>query len=62
MEEYEMIMKELKEAADTIYKKGYVLENMEYDDSQYELVRVSDAKTVIDHLSMSQVIQIANIL
>lgn len=62
MDEFKMIMEDLKSAEDTIYKKGYVLENMEYDEGQYELVRVSDAKTVIDHLSMAQVIQLAKIL
>ena len=54
--------KEIKEAEDKLYKKGYYVCNMvEPNNDQYE---VSDENNniMIDHLSVAQLIQLSNMI
>lgn len=58
-------MDELKkmytEAEEKLYKKGYYVSNMVYDSNCYEIAD-GNGKTLIDHLSLSQLIALSNML
>lgn len=52
-----------KEAEETLYNKGFIVANMEFFENELELIeRKDDGKVLIDHLSLSQLQQLANIL
>lgn len=54
--------KEIKEVKDKLYKKGYYVCNMvEPNNDQYE-VYDRDSNVMIDHLSISQLIQLSNMI
>lgn len=54
--------KEIKEAEDKLNKKGYYVCNMvEPNNDQYE-VYDRDNNVMIDHLSVAQLIQLANMI
>lgn len=54
--------KEIKEAEEKLYKKGYYVSNMiePYND-QYEIYD-RDGNVTIDYLSVSQLIQLSNMI
>lgn len=55
-------MKELfKEAEEKLYRKGYYIDNMTDFENEFE-VSNADRKVLIDHLSLAQLVQLANIL
>lgn len=54
--------KEIKEAEEKLYKKGYYVSNMTApDNDQYE-VYDRDGNVTIDHLSVAQLIQLSNMI
>lgn len=54
--------KEIKEAEDKLYKRGYYVCNMvEPNNQQYEVCN-SDGEIVIDYLSVAQLIQLSNMI
>ena len=54
--------KEIREAEQKIYsKRGYHVANMVYDNAEYEIYD-ADGNVVIDHLSVAQLQQLAEIL
>lgn len=54
--------KEIKEAQEKLYEKGYYVSNMTApDNDQYE-VYDRDGNVTIDHLSVSQLIQLSNMI
>ncbi len=54
--------KEIKEAEEKLYEKGYYTCNMvEPNNQQYEVCN-GDGNIVIDHLSVAQLIQLANMI
>lgn len=54
--------KEIKEAEDKLYKKGYYVCNMvEPNNDQYEIYD-RDSNVMIDHLSVAQLIQLSNMI
>lgn len=54
--------KEIKEAGDKLYKRGYYVCNMvEPNNDQYEVYN-SDGEIMIDHLSIAQLIQLSNMI
>ena len=59
---YMLFEKEYREAEEKLHSKGYYIENMiePYDDC-YE-VYDGKGKTMIDHLSLAQVIQLSNMI
>jgi hypothetical protein len=61
---YELFKKEINAADDQLYSKGYTVESMDTQlfENEFEIVRMSDCKVVVDHLSVAQVQQIAAIL
>ena len=56
-----MMQNEIREASKKLYKKGYFTDRMIYENSEFE---VSDrsGKVVIDHLSVAQLQQLAEML
>lgn len=50
-----------KEAEENLYKKGYYVDNMVYDDVYYE-VADKNGKILIDNLSLSQLCQLSEML
>ena len=52
---------EIREASEKLYKKGYYTDRMIYDDSKFE-VSDGNGKVVIDHLSVAQLQQLAELL
>ena len=57
----ELFKKEYTEAEEKLYKKGYYISNMEYDSNYYEIAD-GNGKTLIDHLSLAQLIALSNML
>ncbi len=54
--------KEIREAEDKLYKKGYYTCNMvEPNNDQYEVYN-GDGKVMIDHLSVAQLIDLSNMI
>ena len=54
--------KEIKEAEDKLYKRGYYVCNMvEPNNDQYEVCN-GDGEIVIDYLSVAQLIQLSNMI
>ena len=57
----ELFKEELNKADKKLYEKGYYVCNMVYDSNCYE-VADRNGKVLIDHLSLSQLCQLAEIL
>ena len=57
----ELFKEEYDEAEEKLYKKGFYVSNMIYSKNEFEVWN-SDCKVVIDHLSLSQIVQLSNIL
>ena len=57
----ELFKKEYTEAEERLYKKGYYVSNMVYDSNYYEIAD-GNGKTLIDNLSLSQLIALSNML
>lgn len=57
----ELFKEEYKEAEETLYKKGYYVSNMVYDNDCYELAD-GEGKVLIDHLSLAQLVQLSKML
>lgn len=57
----ELFKKKYTEAEEKLYKKGYYVSNMIYDPNYYE-VSDGDGKSLIDNLSLSQLIALSNML
>lgn len=59
-------MNEFKEmyskANEKLYRKGYIVSNMEYSQNEYEIFCEEHEKVVIDHLSLAQLVNIAEII
>lgn len=57
----ELFREEYNEAEETLYKKGYYVSNMVYDNDCYELAD-GEEKVLIDHLSLAQLVQLSKML
>lgn len=58
----ELFEKEIKEAQEKLYNKGYYVSNMTVpNNDQYEIYD-GDGNVTIDHLSVSQLIQLSNMI
>ena len=57
----ELFKKEYAEAEEKLYKKGYYVDNMINDSNYYE-ISDGNGKTLIDNLSLSQLIALSNML
>ena len=57
----ELFKKEYTEAEEKLYKKGYYISNMESDSNYYEIAN-GNGKTLIDNLSLAQLIALSNML
>ena len=57
----ELFKKEYTEAEEKLYKKGYYVDNMINDLNCYE-ISDGNGKTLIDNLSLSQLIALSNML
>ena len=57
----ELFKKEYTEAEKKLYKKGYYVDNM-IDDLNYYEIADGNGKTLIDNLSLSQLIALSNML
>ena len=57
----ELFKKEYTEAEEKLYKKGYYVDNMINDLNCYE-ISDGNGKTLIDNLSLSQLIALLNML
>ena len=57
----ELFKKEYTEAEEKLHKKGYYVDNMIYDSNCYE-ISDGNGKTLIDNLSLSQLIALSNML
>lgn len=57
----EEFKKNNREAEDRLYKKGYFVANMVYDENCFE-VYDGDMKVLIDNLSLSQLEQLSKML
>ena len=53
--------KEYRLAEEKLYKKGYYVDNMVYDDTLYEVYN-KNHDVVIDYLSLTQLIALSNLL
>ncbi len=49
-------------AEENLYKKGYIVSNMEYFKDEYEIFCEEREEVVIDHLSIAQLEQVAEII
>lgn len=58
----ELFKNEIKEAEDKLYKKGYYVANMSYCNSDEFEVYNGDCKVVMDHLTVAQLQQLAELL
>lgn len=54
--------KEFREAEDKLYSKGYYVENMLEPYNDYYEVCDKNSKIIMDYLSMTQLMQLANLL
>ena len=57
----ELFKKEYTEAEERLYKKGYYVSNMVCDSNYYE-ISDGNGKTLIDNLSLAQLIALSNML
>lgn len=57
----ELFKEEYNKANEMLYKKGYYVSNMVYDSNCYEVAN-GNGKVLIDHLSLSQLCQLAEML
>ena len=57
----ELFKKEYTEAEEKLYKKGYYVDNMINDLNCYE-ISDGNGKTLIDNLSLAQLIALSNML
>lgn len=57
----ELFKKEYTEAEEKLYKKGYYVDNMINDSNCYE-ISDGNGKTLIDNLSLAQLIALSNML
>ena len=57
----ELFKKEYTEAEEKLYKKGYYVDNMIHDSNCYEIAD-GNGKTLIDNLSLAQLIALSNML
>lgn len=58
MEEFKIMY---TQAEEKLYKKGYYVDNMHYDDTCYEISDKNE-KILIDNLSLGQLCQLSEIL
>ena len=57
----ELFKKEYTEAEERLYKKSYYVSNMVYDSNYYD-ISDGNGKTLIDNLSLAQLIALSNML
>lgn len=58
----ELFKNEIKEADQKLYNKGFYISNMAEPNNDCYEVYNSDMKVVIDYLSVTQLIQLSNII
>lgn len=57
----ELFREEYKEAEERLYNKGLYVDNMGFFDDEFEISN-ADGKILIDHLSLSQLKQLSEML